>query len=627
MRRLAVKTLALFCGFAFLSLLLGSPVSASTREEEYSGQFISRSNETFILMPGEVRDFTISFKNRGLKAWKRNGEQFVSVYTREPNYHKSVFSDSSWISVSHPVLISEKSVASGSVGIFQFKIRAPKKLGTYTDTFQIAAEDRAWVAGTKFIITVVVKKESGDVVRTNAPAVPSPARAKKEAMLLLKSAASITVAGGVKVPIRVAFKNSGGQSWITRAILSRDLRMASLGDGADGATSRGTTDVSSPLVRQTSGMISPGQVEFLDFFYTAPKTAGTYTADFQLLVDEEPIAGGDFSIPVTVTITEDAPTPSDANAPTAVLAPLNPSAFAAGPGVVDIIPEPLIRVGLFKTDAAVPVLTQGSYRILDGNGFPVLDIPSGAAVTLTYDAAAKKYSAAFNGQTVTDPAPLVLQPDDIINVAALTNREDRPSWNKSVNYNRFRGQIYLQWSEKNQKLWVVNSLPMEVYLKGLIEASDSSPPEYQKALMTAARTYAYYTMVQTRKHADRQFDVDAAWDQVYKGYVAESHRPKIAASLDATRGMMVAYNGEVVVTPYFARSDGKTRLWSTVWGGKDKLWIQVVTTNYDAGKTKLGHGVGMSARDAAYRADTEGLSYDALLKYYYPGTELKKVYE
>jgi SpoIID/LytB domain protein len=48
--------------------------------------------------------------------------------------------------------------------------------------------------------------------------------------------------------------------------------------------------------------------------------------------------------------------------------------------------------------------------------------------------------------------------------------------------------------------------------------------------------------------------------------------------------------------------------------------------SYDKGKSKLGHGVGMSGLDALLHAANDGWKYDEILKYYYTGTEVEQVY-
>ena len=92
---------------------------------------------------------------------------------------------------------------------------------------------------------------------------------------------------------------------------------------------------------------------------------------------------------------------------------------------------------------------------------------------------------------------------------------------------------------------------------------------------------------------------------------------------------MVLYNGTVVLTPYFANSDCRTRGWHEVWGGAVKPWLVSVKTTYDcaAGRGKKGHGVGMSQLDASARAKQEGLDFEALLHYYYTDITVERLYE
>jgi peptidoglycan hydrolase-like amidase len=61
-----------------------------------------------------------------------------------------------------------------------------------------------------------------------------------------------------------------------------------------------------------------------------------------------------------------------------------------------------------------------------------------------------------------------------------------------------------------------------------------------------------------------------------------------------------------------------------VWNGS-KPWLVSVPAPHDIGKTLWGHGVGMSASDALGWAD-DGKTYDWILKYFYTGTVLKKIY-
>ena len=162
--------------------------------------------------------------------------------------------------------------------------------------------------------------------------------------------------------------------------------------------------------------------------------------------------------------------------------------------------------------------------------------------------------------------------------------------------------------------------------------------EYMKSQAVLERTYAYYIKESTDKHADRYFDVVASTgDQLYLGYESEKLMPRFVEAVRATRGFMVVYDvdqnpstaREIVITPYFGNSDGNTRSWQEVWGGKnDKPWLVSVPAIYDKRdrKSMYGHGVGMSQRDAMIKADEEKLDYMSLIKYYYTGVEVEQIY-
>jgi stage II sporulation protein D len=175
-------------------------------------------------------------------------------------------------------------------------------------------------------------------------------------------------------------------------------------------------------------------------------------------------------------------------------------------------------------------------------------------------------------------------------------------------------------------VWIINELPVEWYLKGIAETSNSSPQEYQRALLTAARTYAMYHVQRGTKHANEHYTVDAKYDQVYRGYGAEIRGSNIVTAIDATRGQIVTYNEKLAITPYYSRSDGRTRSWTEVWGGGPYAWLVSVPVPWDQGKTLWGHGVGMSATGALGMA-AEGKTYDQILKHFYTGIELRRIYK
>jgi peptidoglycan hydrolase-like amidase len=296
--------------------------------------------------------------------------------------------------------------------------------------------------------------------------------------------------------------------------------------------------------------------------------------------------------------------------------------------------EPIIRVGLFNPTGAQRITYDGLYDIYSGTQVLFSGMSANSIVTASFNAASKIYSASF-GQTVkTASLPLRFIPRDIKGVATLLDYSNAPGWNPSVSDNRFRSIIEFRYATPANKVWVINELPLEYYVKGLAETTNASPVEFQKVMATAARSYALYHYLRgiefgltdaSTKHANDHFHVDAYYDQVYRGYNSELRMPSLVAAVEATRGVAVEYNNKPVVTPYFSNSDGRTRDWTEVWGGVGMPWLKSVAVIYDQGKTLLGHGVGLSARGALLMV-TNGQNWQTVLKYFYTGTQLFKIY-
>ena len=113
-------------------------------------------------------------------------------------------------------------------------------------------------------------------------------------------------------------------------------------------------------------------------------------------------------------------------------------------------------------------------------------------------------------------------------------------------------------------------------------------------------------------------------DQVYKGYEYENRHPSIKVAVDEVRGITVNYEGRTAITPYFSRSDGRTRSFSEVWYN-EVAWLQGVPAPCDAkrGFALWGHGVGMSATEALCMAN-DGSTWDEILHYFYTDVDLNK---
>ena len=594
---------------AFMAVLLvplASASAATVKKTDYQGQ-ITSTIAALTIKPGAATTVTVSVKNTGKATWTRTGSRFVSVYTYLPKYRASIFYDKSWYAKDEPVLMKEKTVKPGMTATFVFKLTAPAKAGTYQEGFNVAAEDFTWIPGTQFTVPITVAAPvaiappPAKSVEAKPPQTPqtevSPQPGPLAAVMTAKSYNDpIAVAGGQKASVLVAFKNTGTVPWLSQVIR---LRALAPGDPVSLASDDWANASEPSRVRIA---VPPGNVGEFTFNILGPLSKGAYTIPLKLVVDGTDVPGSDFDIPVTVT--EDAP-----QLPTQEI-PLTVGAA-----------EPLIRVGLWSPNGQVLLMNSSSFALVNDQGATLATVPAGAVATIGYNKESKTVVANIPSGTYTSNQLMRFVPTD---PAGLFQVPNFGGWTATSYVNQFRGTMEINYYEPNSNVWLIEELPLEQYLRGLGETSNDSAPEFQKALVVAARNYAYFVHSIGGKYA--LFDVETgAADQVYRAYGSETIRPNVVAAVAATAGQMVTYDDDIVITPYFSRSDGRTRSWTDVWGGAAKPWLVSVPAPHDAGQTLWGHGVGMSASDALGWAN-DGKTYDWILKYYYTGTVLKKIY-
>jgi hypothetical protein len=282
-----------------------------------------------------------------------------------------------------------------------------------------------------------------------------------------------------------------------------------------------------------------------------------------------------------------------------------------------LVPQPIIRVGLYKTVEAVKVKSDFVYEVWSGG---VLWGTVEAAETIQLSYAKGIYTVQSFGLEFASKEHIRLVPVDPNSFFTLVNYSRPVAGRKKINFNAYRGILEYRFSPKSNAPYVINELPLDLYVQGIAESSDGVPTEYSKALAVAARSYAYALIAPPTEK--RMFDVYATTrDQLYLGYNSEGYMPNFLASAKATAGEMVTYKGQPVITFYFSRSNGQTKS-----GGKDRPWLAPVTAVYDTGKKMLGHGIGMSNTDAQLRATKDKWSYTQILTYYYSDTIVEKVF-
>ena len=102
----------------------------------------------------------------------------------------------------------------------------------------------------------------------------------------------------------------------------------------------------------------------------------------------------------------------------------------------------------------------------------------GANQTVAVGYSQGTYYLVQDGKTVaTSGRPIKLVPAAEGSIISLPEFQDM-NWNNTVNLNTFRGNIEIAYSGKSNRLWAVNEVTIEDYLRGIAEAAHDAPEEH-----------------------------------------------------------------------------------------------------------------------------------------------------
>lgn len=204
----------------------------------------------------------------------------------------------------------------------------------------------------------------------------------------------------------------------------------------------------------------------------------------------------------------------------------------------------LIRVGISTNDFTnleykqISLSSEGKLNIYDKS--------SNSKISETAPGEIFKFSIEENKDFL---GPISVEPADNnpIKVVGLKRKGKQAAYRGTFEIIRIPG--------KKGKFALVNVLPLEDYLKGVVpnELDPMFGMEALKAQAIAARNYA----IRPRVRLYSYFDVcDSVASQVYFGYNTE--KPESNKAVDMTKGLVILYEGEVIIALYSSTAGGYT---------------------------------------------------------------------
>lgn len=210
---------------------------------------------------------------------------------------------------------------------------------------------------------------------------------------------------------------------------------------------------------------------------------------------------------------------------------------------------PDIRVLISQGTKAVRIVCNGPHNLLSSEGLTIAQSRSAGQIEITAQQSMLHFRLEPGGNVATADGEVVLIP---LNGSAL-----------SLDGISYPGKIRIFYAQGGVS--IVNVLPLETYLEGVVphEMGNPGPHAYAalEAQAVAARTYALTKM---REHLNEPFDVYAGvMDQVYRG--SNGSFSMATGAVRGTSGRVLTYNGKLASTYYCASCGGHTSDIRRIW--------------------------------------------------------------
>lgn len=220
----------------------------------------------------------------------------------------------------------------------------------------------------------------------------------------------------------------------------------------------------------------------------------------------------------------------------------------------------------------------------------------------------------------------------------IVNWDRYPAWDlaKRDKFNDNKFEETLEFIILNNKLTAINELDIEKYMAGIAEESETAEFEKLKTMAVLTRSYAlHYLQSKYKKYPSFPYDASDSPEefQKYRGYSSSLRAKNWKKAIDATKGEVITYKGEILKAAYFSCTDGKTKTVDEV--GFSQNYFQLTKDVYHSVKDPYGkniekykrglcgHGLGLSGQGASALAQ-RGYDYKQIINYYYNDIGIKR---
>ncbi len=176
----------------------------------------------------------------------------------------------------------------------------------------------------------------------------------------------------------------------------------------------------------------------------------------------------------------------------------------------------------------------------------------------------------------------------------------------------YEGNFVAMLDARSGMVQIINLIDPEKYIQGVVpaEVGNQWPMEALKAQAVAARTYAWWTVLNERANSGVYYDLnDTVQYQAYLG--TSNHTVATDGAVSGTSGQVMRYQGKIIKAYFSADSGGKTESAKNVFGqdlpycvSKDELYdLSNTKTIWEAVTTLSDLGVVFSQRIQSIEVD------------------------